>query len=64
MKRISVLSPPQLVVKQRRFLSDPSAESANDSPFGYRWDVPLTHLSDASRRTQTWLHYDMDKGEV
>lgn len=54
----------KLEVRQERFLSDPEAKSADDSPFDYRWDIPLTHITDRSQREQVWFDKDMDKGKT
>lgn len=51
----------KLEVRQRRFLSDPEAVSAEDSPFGYKWDIPVTFASDVTARQQMWLHRGMDR---
>jgi len=47
-------------VRQQRFLSDPSAVSSDDSPFGYTWHVPVTFVTQESPRALVWLHRDMD----
>lgn len=51
----------KLEVRQKRFLLDPSAVSAKDSPYNYRWDVPVTYITEVSNRTQVWFHKEMDK---
>ncbi|XP_063847044.1 glutamyl aminopeptidase-like [Scylla paramamosain] len=47
--------PGKLEVTQTRFLSDPTAVSDLDSPYGYKWDVPVTLISDASTRELHWF---------
>lgn len=45
------------VLSQKRFLSDPEANSSDTSPFGFRWEVPITYISSANREKNcTWLH--------
>ncbi|KAG0694651.1 Glutamyl aminopeptidase [Chionoecetes opilio] len=51
----------KLVVRQKRFLSDPTAVSGEDSPYNYLWDVPVTFTSDTSPRELHWFMRDMDK---
>ncbi|KAK7085111.1 hypothetical protein SK128_002659, partial [Halocaridina rubra] len=51
----------KLEVRQSRFLLDPTAVSADDSPYNYRWDVPVTFVTDTSSRIQVWFDKDMDK---
>jgi len=47
-------------LRQKRFLSDPSATSAEDSPFGYTWDVPVTFMTPQTGRQLLWLNRDME----
>nr|XP_045603518.1 glutamyl aminopeptidase-like [Procambarus clarkii] len=62
---LSVTSSPDhpnlLEVRQMRFLSDPETKSKDDSPYGYRWDIPVTYITDVSPRQQEWFYRDMDK---
>ncbi|XP_047485886.1 glutamyl aminopeptidase-like [Penaeus chinensis] len=51
----------KLEVRQERFLADPEAQSADDSPFGYRWDIPVTFITDRSPREQVWFEKEMEK---
>ncbi|GLG95614.1 Aminopeptidase N, partial [Gryllus bimaculatus] len=46
------------VLTQQRFLADPDADTSNDvSPYGYRWEVPITYTtSETSEIQSTWLH--------
>ncbi|KAG7170009.1 glutamyl aminopeptidase-like [Homarus americanus] len=57
----SSADPNKLEVKQTRFLSDPEAESPDDSPYGYVWDIPVTYITDVTQRDQRWFYRDMDK---
>ncbi|KAL7633447.1 UNVERIFIED_CONTAM: hypothetical protein RMT77_016318 [Armadillidium vulgare] len=47
-------------VRQKRFLIDPDAQSKDDSPFHYKWDVPVTFKTNNQNRTLTWLKMDDD----
>ncbi|XP_066980516.1 glutamyl aminopeptidase-like [Macrobrachium rosenbergii] len=51
----------KIEMRQTRFLSDPKAESPDDSPFRYRWDIPVTYVTDVSNKTQVWFRRNMDK---
>ncbi|XP_066993050.2 glutamyl aminopeptidase isoform X2 [Anabrus simplex] len=46
------------VLSQSRFLADPSASKTNDvSPFGYKWEVPITYTTSSSKNVaHTWLY--------
>ena len=48
-------------VRQERFLADPDADSRDDekSAFGYRWEVPLTYITDKCKEKKlVWMHKD------
>jgi len=48
-----------LTLGQTRFLSDPDATATDSSPYGYRWDIPITYITSRSKAVQrTWLHSD------
>ena len=52
------------VASQQRFLIDPDAYSKTDtpSPFGYKWEVPLTFISSVSDQQELlWMHKDGQK---
>lgn len=49
-----------LELRQSRFLSDPEAVSADDSPYNYLWDIPVTYITDVTQREQLWFTRDMD----
>ena len=46
-----------IFVTQQRFLLNPKANTTNqNSPFGYKWDIPLTYITDGSATTTTkWM---------
>ncbi|CAG0886917.1 unnamed protein product [Cyprideis torosa] len=52
-----------LEIKQQRYLSDPEANVTDDSPFGYKWDVPVTYLDAVSEVgiTVQWLSRNDEK---
>ena len=55
------------VAEQQRFLIDPEAHSKPDtpSPFGYKWEVPLTLItSESEERQLVWMHKDGEKVKV
>ncbi|GFG31124.1 hypothetical protein Cfor_00773 [Coptotermes formosanus] len=46
-----------ITVEQTRFLSDPDASATDSSPYGYRWDIPITYITSESKAVKrTWLH--------
>ncbi|XP_069668648.1 aminopeptidase A-like isoform X2 [Periplaneta americana] len=48
-----------VTIKQSRFLSDPNANVTDDSPFGYKWDIPISYITSKSNSVQrTWLNSD------
>lgn len=56
-------------VTQKRFLEDPDANSSSsesaESPFGYRWDIPVTYSTESDNTVKTvWFHYDTDSIEL
>ncbi|CAL4084418.1 unnamed protein product [Meganyctiphanes norvegica] len=52
----------KIEVRQERFLADPDAVSPNDSKYGYKWDVPVTFITNLNQNTkQLWLYRSMGK---
>ncbi|PNF17921.1 hypothetical protein B7P43_G02198 [Cryptotermes secundus] len=48
-----------VTLKQERFLFDQDANITDNSPYGYRWDVPVTYITSQSKAvSRTWLHSD------
>lgn len=45
----------KLEVTQERFLIDPEAKSRDDSPYGYKWDIPVTMKTSNTTRQLTWF---------
>lgn len=49
-------------ITQERFLTDSSAVETETSPFGYKWEVPVTYITslnpNATDKQQEWLHTD------
>jgi len=51
----------QVTVEQQRFLQNPKAVSRSDSPYNYKWDIPVTYRTDATPRELTWLNRSQDQ---
>ncbi|XP_068219694.1 glutamyl aminopeptidase-like [Palaemon carinicauda] len=50
----------KIELRQKRFLLDPTAESPDDSPYGYLWDIPVSYATSVSNKTQTWFWRNND----
>jgi len=54
-----------LLVTQRRFLADKEAEDTTESPYSYRWEVPVTYLTSRDPTPkQVWFHRDETSIEI
>ena len=56
--QVERVKPTEWRLSQERYLSDPSAASKSQpSPYNYKWDVPITYITDAdtTAKSQTWL---------
>ncbi|PSN55624.1 hypothetical protein C0J52_04058 [Blattella germanica] len=46
----------KVLLTQQRFLSDQDANATNDSPYGYKWEVPISYITSESNEIQRdWL---------
>ena len=52
---IEKISNTKLRITQERFLKDRNAKDTTKSPFDYKWDVPITMISD--KKNETSLHW-------
>uniref|UniRef100_A0A0P4WBK7 Aminopeptidase n=1 Tax=Scylla olivacea TaxID=85551 RepID=A0A0P4WBK7_SCYOL len=59
-------APDTLVFSQQRFLLDPSAQyNPDDSPFRYKWDVPVSYITSANSTVQqSWFNHEDSTLEV
>jgi len=51
----------QLIVSQTRFLADPGSannETVTPSPYNYKWDIPVGHLSSNGVSGKTWMYME------
>lgn len=53
-------------VSQERFLTDSSAVETDESPFSYKWEVPVTYITseDTANKKLVWLHTEQDSIEM
>uniref|UniRef100_A0A182P2X3 glutamyl aminopeptidase n=1 Tax=Anopheles epiroticus TaxID=199890 RepID=A0A182P2X3_9DIPT len=57
----------QYVLRQQRFLADKDANETEESPYGYRWYIPITYLAstdDAKTAEPRRVWFPNDKSEV
>ncbi|KAK3108903.1 hypothetical protein FSP39_018341 [Pinctada imbricata] len=54
---VTMTSPTQITVSQKRFVQDPTAKDPlkYTSPYGYKWDIPFTFTTGSDKNfNQTW----------
>uniref|UniRef100_A0A182K7Z1 glutamyl aminopeptidase n=1 Tax=Anopheles christyi TaxID=43041 RepID=A0A182K7Z1_9DIPT len=57
----------QYVLRQQRFLADQSANETEDSPYGYKWYIPITYLAstdDPKTAVPRRIWFPNDRSEV
>uniref|UniRef100_A0A182N6L7 glutamyl aminopeptidase n=1 Tax=Anopheles dirus TaxID=7168 RepID=A0A182N6L7_9DIPT len=58
----------QYVLEQKRFLADPDAKETEESPFGYRWYIPLTYVASTDSTGATGgpqrIYFPIDRNQV
>ncbi|XP_045115492.1 glutamyl aminopeptidase-like isoform X2 [Portunus trituberculatus] len=59
-------APDTLAFSQQRFLLDPNAQyNPDDSPFRYKWDVPVSYITSANSTIQrSWFNHEDSTLEV
>ncbi|XP_058129124.1 aminopeptidase A-like [Anopheles ziemanni] len=53
----------QYILTQQRFLADQTATETEESPFNYRWYIPITYVTSADKETvrREWFPHDQNE---